>query len=288
MRVLILGGNGMVGHKLYQVLGKRFDTWATVRARPQCVVDAGALDPERLLDNVDALHFASVERALAMVRPDVVINAVGVIKQSSAVQDAVGTITINALLPHQLAAACAGSGARLIHISTDCVFSGRQGMYRESDVPDPEDFYGRSKLLGEVTAASCLTLRTSIVGPELGSTLGLLEWFLANAGKTVRGYTNAIFSGFPTVILAKIISEIITSAPDLTGLYHVSAEPIDKYSLLCLFRDAYKIPVEIEPFAGVRIDRSLDSSRFRSATGFAPQPWPKMIAAMAEDFTQRR
>jgi dTDP-4-dehydrorhamnose reductase len=285
MRVLILGATGMVGHKLWQVLSKRFDTWATARTVAGATVKPDLLDPGKLLEGIDASNFENVARAIRTISPNVVVNAIGIVKQLSAIEDTVATIKINSLLPHQLALACRESAVRLIHISTDCVFSGRKGMYTESDPPDPEDFYGRSKLLGEVMASGCLTLRTSIIGPELGSANGLLEWFLANAAETkiLRGYNKAIFSGFTTLVLADIVGDIIASEPNLTGLYHVSAEPIDKYSLLCLFREAYKIPVEIEPYADIRIDRSLDSGRFRSATGFVPPSWPNMIASMSAD-----
>jgi dTDP-4-dehydrorhamnose reductase len=283
MRVLVLGGTGMAGHKLWQVLSRRFDTWATVRTPNQAALEAGLLDPKRLLQNVDVFHLDTIEQVIARVAPDVVVNAIGVIKQKSMVKDSVATITINALFPHQLASMCCERGARLIHISTDCVFSGRKGNYNENDIADAEDLYGRSKLLGEVTAVNCLTLRTSLIGPELGTRNGLIEWFLSNRGKAVRGYTHAIFSGFPTIVFADLVATIIAEQPTLTGLFHASSDPISKYDLICLARDIYKTPVEIEPLADVRIDRSLDSSRFRSVTGFAPQSWPEMIALMAAD-----
>jgi len=285
MRVLILGGTGMVGHKLWQVLSKRFDTWATVRTLDCATVKPDLLDPGKLVEGVDALNFESVVRAISSISPDVVVNAIGIVKQISAIEDTVTTIKINSLLPHQLTLACQSRGIRLIHISTDCVFSGHKGMYTENDLPDAEDFYGRSKLLGEVAASGCLTLRTSVIGPELGSAKGLLGWFLSNAQKTkpLRGYTKAIFSGFTTLVFAEIIGDIITSFPTLTGLYHLSADPVDKYSLICLFREAYKIPVEIQPCADIRIDRSLDSGRLRSATGFVPPSWPRIITSMSAD-----
>jgi dTDP-4-dehydrorhamnose reductase len=287
MRVLILGANGMAGHKLWQVLSKKFDTWATVRTLNQAAFEAGLLDPKRLLQNVDVFHLDTIEQVIARVTPDVVVNAIGVIKQRSIVKDSVATITINALFPHQLASMCCERGARLIHISTDCVFSGRKGNYNENDIADAEDLYGRSKLLGEVTAVNCLTLRTSLIGPELGTRNGLIEWFLSNRGKAVRGYTHAIFSGFPTIVFADLVATVIAEQPALTGRFHLSSDPISKYDLIRLAGDIYKIPVEIEPCADVRIDRSLDSSRFRSITGFAPQRWPEMMALMAADTLSR-
>ena len=158
-------------------------------------------------------------------------------------------------------------------------------MYVEDDAPDADDLYGRSKLLGEVSGTNCLTLRTSLIGRELKTAHGLVEWFLSNRGGSVRGYTNAIFSGFPTLILGDIITNVIERHPDLSGVYHVSSEPISKFQLLCMLRDAYQIPVEIEPFPNISIDRTLDSSRFLAATGYQPPPWQEMIRTMVNDPT---
>jgi dTDP-4-dehydrorhamnose reductase len=282
-RVLILGGTGMLGHKLYQVLCQKFDTWATVRALPDAAV--GIIDSKRVITGVDAVDFASVRGAIDGVRPDVVVNAIGVIKQSSVVNDPVTTITVNSLLPHQLESACQRADARLVHISTDCVFSGRQGMYTENDPADAADLYGRSKLLGEVISPGCLTIRTSLIGLELTTCHGLIGWLLNNRGKVVKGYTRAIFSGFPTLIFAQILGECLIRQPALTGLYHISSDPISKHALLCLVRDAYGVSVEIEPSPDVRIDRSLDSTRFRSTAGFVPLSWREMVTLMAADST---
>lgn len=285
MRVLILGGAGMLGHKLWQVLRERFDTWVTVRSGYPAYARYDLFDPEHTVGGVDVFDFDTVMRAVATVHPEVVVNAVGIIKQLPTAKDPIVSLTVNSLFPHRLAVLCQAAGARLIHISTDCVFSGRKGMYTEDDAPDAEDLYGRSKLLGEVSSPCCLTLRTSIIGRELESANGLVEWFLSNQGGRVQGYTNAIYTGFPTLVLAQIIADVIERHPDLSGLYHVSSEPISKYELLCLLHDAYRVSTEIEPFSDVRIDRSLDSSRFRTATGFTPLPWPDMVRAMATDPT---
>ena len=285
MRVVILGGAGMLGHKLWQVYRNRFDTWATVRSTYREYARYNLFDRQRLLEGVNAFDFDTVVKALASVRPDVVINCTGIIKQLAAAKDPIVSLTINSLFPHRLANLCRAAGARLIHISTDCVFSGRKGRYTEDDVSDAEDLYGRSKFLGEINGPGCLTLRTSIIGRELQTTNGLVEWFLSNQGGRVRGYTRAIYSGFTTLSLAEIIANVIENYPDLSGVYHVAAEPISKYDLLCLLRDAYGVQVEIEPYAEVQIDRSLDSSRFRAATDFTPPSWSDMIKAMAEDST---
>lgn len=285
MRVLILGISGMLGHKLWQACGDRFETWGTVRSGYDKYARFRLFDPGRILGGVDASDFGTVVRAIETVQPDVVVNAIGIVKQLPSAQDPIASIEVNSLFPHRLARFCQARGARLIHISTDCVFSGRKGMYKEENQPDAGDLYGRSKLLGEITGTNCLTLRTSLVGRELETSHGLVEWFLGNRGGTVQGYTNAIFSGFPTLILAGIIANVIEHHPGLSGLYHVSSDPISKYQLLCMLRDAYHIPVDIEPFPNVSLDRSLDSSRFRAGTGYQPPSWQDMVRAMADDPT---
>jgi dTDP-4-dehydrorhamnose reductase len=285
VKVLVLGGTGMLGHKLWQTLRKRHDTWVTVRAPAASLRRFGDLfDPARTVDGVAADAFATVARALDAVRPAVVVNAIGIIKQDPAATDPVPAITVNALFPHLLAEYCSAAGTRLVHVSTDCVFAGDRGPYAEADRPDAEDLYGRSKLLGEVDRPGCLTLRTSIIGRELEGQYGLVEWFLAQRG-SVRGYTHAVFSGLPTALLASTVADILDRFPQLTGLYHVAAAPINKYDLLGLLRKAYDVPVTIEPFDGVRVNRSLNDGRFRSATGFAPPPWTELVRLIAEDPT---
>jgi len=275
----------MLGHKLWQVLRNDFDTWVTIRGSFREYLQYNIFDRQRVLEGVNALDFDTVIKAVASVQPDVVINCIGIVKQAPLVKDPITTLTINALFPHKLANLCRAARSRLIHISTDCVFSGRKGMYSENDVADAEDFYGRSKLLGEVEGSGCLTLRTSIIGRELKTNNGLVEWFLANRGSRVRGYNRAIYSGFTTLAMARIISDIIKHHAELSGIYHVSSDPISKYDLLCLLRDAYRVQIEIEPYPDVCIDRSLNSGRFRAMTNFIPPSWPEMIQEMAKDPT---
>ncbi len=283
MRVLILGAAGMLGHKLWQMYRERFDTWITARASYEVYKCYQLFDPARFIGGVEATNFDSVVRTLAMVRPDVVINCIGIIKQLPTAKDPILALTINSLFPHQLANLCQAANVRLIHISTDCVFSGRKGLYVEDDVADAEDLYGRSKYLGESTNPNCLTIRTSLIGRELNTTNGLIEWFLSNRGRRVCGFCKAIYSGFPSVILAQILADILERYPSLSGIYHIASSPIDKYTLLSLVRDAMALPIEIEPTSDVQIDRSLDSSRFRAATGFVSPSWSDMIQAMVDD-----
>jgi dTDP-4-dehydrorhamnose reductase len=285
MKVLVLGATGMLGHKLCQVLRERFETWATVRREPATWFTTSILDGKQIVHGVDATAFDSVASAVVAVRPDVVVNAIGIVKQQPAANDPTVSLAINSHFPHRLSALCQASGVRLIHFSTDCVFSGRRGRYTEDDPPDPEDQYGRSKLRGELNDSSCLTLRTSMIGRELDTTLGLLEWFLSNREKRVKGYTQAIYSGFSTLTLAHIIADLIAHHPHLSGIYHVSSAPISKYDLLCLLRQAYQVPIEIEPSAEVRCDRSLISVRFQAATGFAAPSWTRLVEELAADST---
>lgn len=285
MKVVILGGGGMLGHKLWQVFSPRFDTYVTVRQSTSAYTRYGIFDPNRLRGGVDAFQFDSIVRTVADLRPDIVVNCIGIVKQSAEVNDRVYTLPINAVLPHKLKNLCRVAGARLIQISTDCVFSGRRSMYTENDESDATDLYGRSKFLGEVTGNGCLTIRTSIIGRELSTHYGLVEWFLSSVGQTVKGYVNAIFSGFPTLVLAEILANIIENFPSLSGVWQVSSDPISKYDLLKLIRSSYNLRVEIEPYEAFRADRSLDSTRFRAATGFSPASWPEMVKRMAQDPT---
>ena len=279
MRVLVLGGSGMLGHALWQAFRDRFDTYVTLRGGANEY--PGLFGVGHVLEGVSANDFDTVVKAVGAVRPDAVVNAIGIIKQAAAAKDdPLACLTVNALFPHRLAALCEAGGARLVHMSTDCVFSGRTGGYRESDVPDAEDLYGRSKLLGEVDYGDCLTLRTSIIGRELGSSRGLLEWFLGQNGGTVSGYRRAIFSGFTTHAIADVIAWLLAEHPDLRGIWQVASEPISKYDLLCLLKEHYGLDVEIEPDDTFACDRSLDGKRFSQATGFAPTPWPEMVAGL--------
>jgi len=283
--VLILGAAGMLGHKLYQVHKNRFTVWATVRSSYTNYAKYGIFDSNDIIDDVDVNNFDKIVDILAGLRPDVVINCIGIIKQLKAAKDPIVSIHINSLLPHRLASLCQASNARFLHISTDCVFNGKKGSYTEEDPSDATDLYGRTKFLGETNRQGCLTLRTSIIGRELSTARGLIEWFLSNRKGKVKGFKRAIYTGFTTLALAEIVADVIENHPDLSGKYHVSSDPIDKYSLLCLVRDAFGIQIEIEPEINTVIDRSLDSRRFRSETRFKPPSWPEMIKQMAQDPT---
>jgi dTDP-4-dehydrorhamnose reductase len=275
----------MLGHKLWQSCRERFETSVTIRRSSHKRLALEVFDQARAIENVSANDFDSIIRAVMSIRPRVIVNCIGIVKQDQASKDPLTSITVNALFPHRLAQLCLAAGIRLIHISTDCVFSGRKGNYTEDDEPDATDLYGRTKLLGEVDYEGCLTIRTSMIGRELSGSHGLLEWFLSQEGNGVKGFRRAIFSGFTTTALSEIIVDIIENHPRLRGVWHVAAEPISKYDLLSMIREVYRLNVEIEPDDQFVCDRSLNGDRFRKATGFTPPEWPLMIEEMFRDPT---
>ena len=279
-KVLVLGASGMLGGAMLQVLGAKGEV-ALVGAsrRPVAAHLKGFAD---LRSGLDLESSDSLAELLADVRPDVIVNCVGVVKQLQSANDPLAVLPVNAMLPHRLARLAGMIGARLVHISTDCVFDGSVGNYREADRPTATDLYGISKVLGEVTQAHTITLRTSIIGHEQGTRHGLLEWFLSQRSE-VRGYAKAVFSGLPTTELARIVRDFVLPNAELAGLYHVSAAPISKLDLLRLVARVYERQIQIVPSDDVVIDRSLDSSRFRAATGYSPPAWPDLVAAMRSD-----
>ena len=282
-RVLVLGGAGMLGHKVWQVFRARFDTWVTVRAAT--LPSPALFSAERTITGIVANEPEAVARACDAVRPTAIVNCIGVVKQLKESSDPVRSITVNALFPHQVAVVARRAGARLVQISTDCVFSGTRGRYREDDTPDAADLYGRTKLLGETTAGGCLTVRTSIIGRELSAATGLVEWFLSHRGGRVKGYTGAWFSGLTTLAFAELLADIIERYPALEGLYHVASAPISKYDLLSQLNEHYGTNTQIDPSDDVHIDRTLDGSRFDAATDLRVPGWDEMIAAMVADPT---
>lgn len=281
MNVLILGPNGMIGSTMFRVLREKGDlsVWGTLRAAEsrQLFTEDEA---RHLVDGVDAAQPDSLLKAFALTQPDVVLNCIGLTKHRPESDDPLQTLQLNAVLPHRLAHLCEVAGARLIHVSTDCVFLGTKGGYVETDAADADDFYGKSKHLGEVvTAPHAITLRTSTIGHELHTRYGLLEWFLAQQ-KQCNGFPRAIFSGLPTVVFAQVVRDVVIPRPELSGLYHVAARPINKLALLELIAKVYKKDIDIIPDDSLVIDRSLDGTRFAEATGYIAPDWDEMINLM--------
>jgi dTDP-4-dehydrorhamnose reductase len=282
MRILILGGSGMLGHQLCRLLSERMDVWATFREIPE-IFDF--LPKEQMLDNICVQDTARLEKVLDTVKPDAVVNAVGIVKQRDEAKQAVPSIQINALFPHQLANLCIERKIRVIQISTDCVFSGFRGNYSELDVPDPVDLYGRTKLLGELHRSGTLTLRTSIIGWQLNTFSSLLSWFALQRNTQIKGYRKAIYSGFSTEVMAQLIGDILQTRPDLNGLYQVASEPISKFDLLIQLRDILGWQdITIEPDDQFFCDRSLSGARFSTATGWRPPTWEAMLQDLATEW----
>ena len=280
MKILVLGISGMLGSTAFRLLDREYGYRVHGTARADRVRQHFERHAqEKIHTGIDVLDTYALLGVLERLRPDLVLNCVGIVKQLDSAKDPLVVLPVNCLLPHCLARCCALVGARLVHFSTDCVFSGKAGSYAEDSVPDAEDLYGRSKLIGEVDYSNAITLRTSIIGHELDSKRGLVEWFLDQKG-AVRGFTRAIFSGLSTDELTRVVAERIAPRPDLHGVWHVSTTAISKYDLLRLVRDAYQRDTGIAPDGSLVIDRSLDSRRFRSATGYIPPDWPTMIQRM--------
>ena len=285
MKILVLGASGMLGSTVTRFLSTKNGLKVTGSCRSNTNINfintSGNLD---FIYRLDVTNFSLLENYVNGLRPNIIINCVGLIKQDIRVNDHLQTILVNALLPHQINSLCRRYNSRLIHISTDCVFSGKKGNYLENDFCDGDDLYGRSKYLGELSAsANAITLRTSIIGHELFSNSSLLEWFLAQSGE-VQGFSRAIFSGLTTLEIAKVIFDFILPSPSLRGLYHLSSQPIDKYSLLTKISNVYGRRLKINVDDQFVINRSLDSTKFRNITNWFPPTWDQMIEEMYMDF----
>lgn len=280
MKVLVVGASGMIGSTMFRVLSEKSDweIFGSIREESVRRFFTASIH-ENLIAGVDLERQELLVAILDQIRPNVVVNCAGVTKHLTHSEDPLAYISMNTLMPHRLAGLCKLAGVRLIHVSTDCVFSGEKGRYTEEDFADARDVYGKSKALGELRAAHTITLRTSTIGHELQSKHGLLEWFLSREG-LCKGYRRAIFSGLPTVVLAQIVRDVVIPNSELSGLYHVAANPIAKYDLLKLIADVYEKDIDIIPDDKPRIDRSLDASRFRVATGYVAPKWPELIRLM--------
>lgn len=282
IKVLVLGATGMLGNAVLRLFAQSTGFEVVGSARSTSALRLLPADlSDRVICGVDVEHIDSLISLFSKVQPAVVINCIGLVKQLAEADDPLAAIPINSLLPHRLARLCGVAGARLVHMSTDCVFSGAKGMYTEADMSDAKDLYGRSKYLGEVDYQHAITLRTSIIGHELNGGHSLVGWFLAQQG-SIKGFRRAIFSGLPTDELAKVIRDHVIPHPELHGVHHVSADPINKFDLLTLISNVYGKKIDIATDDNFIIDRSLDSTRFREATGYQPQPWPELVRRMCE------
>jgi dTDP-4-dehydrorhamnose reductase len=282
IKVLVLGATGMLGNAVLRFFSQSADYEVVGSARSTSAIRLFPANlSDRVVCGVDVEHIDSLISLFSKLQPDVVINCIGLVKQLTDADDPLVAIPINSMLPHRLARLCDIAGARLVHMSTDCIFSGSKGMYTEADFSDAKDLYGRSKYLGEVDYPNAITLRTSIIGHELKGGHSLVGWFLAQQG-SVKGFRRAIFSGLPTVELARVIRDHVIPHPELHGVHHVSADPINKFDLLTLISNVYGKKIDIAEDDNFIIDRSLDSTQFREATGYQPPPWPGLVRQMCE------
>jgi dTDP-4-dehydrorhamnose reductase len=286
-RILVLGATGMLGHKLAQVLGESAEVIAGIRG--SAGTWPASIPVTDVAEGVDVRDTSALARLLDSSKPDIVLNAVGVVKQILGEYDSLDTVAINALYPNLLALLCETRGIRLVHYSTDCVFTGiedgqrGENGYREADRADSRDLYGMSKLLGEPRASTTLTLRTSMIGRELRGFTSLVEWFLAQGEGIVKGYTKALFTGLTTLELARVTAMVLRDHPQMTGLWHVAAPPVNKYDLLTIVKASYGRATTVERYDDFYCDRRLDGTRFQQATGWQSPPWPKLIDDMRND-----
>jgi dTDP-4-dehydrorhamnose reductase len=287
MKVLIIGATGMLGYSLFKNLNdaEHLDVYGTVRSikgKEQFFAECET----QLFTNIDVSNLETIRPVIETLKPEVVINCIGLIKQHNISKQHVYAVAINSLLPHQLANLCSEYSSKLIHFSTDCVFDGKKGHYLECDTPDALDIYGRSKCLGEVDYAPHLTLRTSIIGHELSSSVSLVDWFLSQEDNT-KGFSKAVFSGLPTCSIARLLIDKILPLKSLSGLYQLSVEPIDKFTLLKLIANIYQKEIDILESAELEIDRSLSSKKLRDVLSLETPDWQALIMEMHEDYKNR-
>jgi dTDP-4-dehydrorhamnose reductase len=280
MRILILGAAGMLGHKLLLKMSTKWDVLGTVRKDNPTLSKLAQVNGFDVKDAVDALDFDSVNAVVQEYKPDVVINCIGIVKQLDEAKDPYLSIAINAMFPHQLQKLAEREGFRLIHFSTDCVFSGKSGPYSEDDETDVSDLYGMTKYLGEVKGQNALTIRTSIIGHEINKPTGLVEWFLSQKGGKINGFTKALYTGLTTNAMADVVMNIIEDYKDLSGVYQVASDEISKYDLLQIMNEQEHCDVTINKYDDFILDRRLDSGVFRKATGWKPPSWREMIKTM--------
>lgn len=290
--VLVLGASGMLGHKLAQVfLEKGYHVSGTLFRQDASVLSNFLGGNVTLYDNINVTDEAALASVFEAAKPDLVLNAVGIIKQRPDVEIAETAIAINSLLPHRLARLCREHQARLITYSTDCVFSdkSKSGPSLDGDLPNADDLYGRSKLLGEIDGQeNVLTLRMSIVGHELfAPKTSLIEWICSQKGKKVQGFAKALYTGFTTLELAHLTENLAKNFTDMSGLWQISSEATSKYDLLALVNDVYALNLDIEKNTDFVCDRRLDSTTFQEKTGYVPPSWKDMINAQFADYQNR-
>ena len=284
MKLLILGSNGLLGNTLTKYFFEKnnYETFGFLRDSSKLKFFKSEHN-SRLIIIQDILNINDLRRKIKELMPDVIINCIGQTNKIKGqnLNNIENYINLNSLFPFRLKEICSEIKSRLIHFSSDCVFSGTNGFYSEKDNPDPTDIYGKSKLLGELDNENIITIRKSVIGHELDSKKGLLEWFLNHEG-IVEGYKEAIFSGLTVLELARIIDMYILPNKDIKGIIHLSGDPISKYDLLKIIANQYNKIINIEPNEDIKIDRSLNSDHFKNLTGYKSEPWPLLVKSMEQ------
>lgn len=284
MKILILGGTGMLGHRLWSSLSSTHEVWGTIRGKKEELCDIPNINRDNILEKIDIYDMDKLKDVVSSLKPDVVLNCIGIIKHVDEAKNHLTSVEINSLLPHRLEGICKNSGSRLVHFSTDCVFDGVKGNYQEDDISNATDLYGRSKFLGEVNYSKhVFTMRTSIIGREISPRGSLIDWFLSQNGREVEGYQKAIYTGFPTATIAKILNDYILPNDQLWGTYQVSSAPINKFNLLKLTKEAFGVDIALKENIEFTIDRSLNANKFEEAIGYKAPHWCELIKDLVID-----
>ena len=285
MKIVILGAAGLIGHKLFQTMqAAEHDTYGLLHGKKSAFPDINFLHGDSIIESVEAIEFDKLHGILLAIQPDVVLNCIGITKRKEEVNDPIQALGVNSLFPHRLANLAKDMNFRVIHFSTDCVFNGKIGNYNEESDTTGEDAYGKTKALGEIRYPHTLTIRSSFIGRELAGKTELLEWLISENGNTIKGFTEAWYSGVSTIFMAKTVLDIIENYPDISDLHQLSTpEPISKYDLLCLARDAFKLDIEIIPDNSFEIKPTLDGSKLKNAMNLTIPSWQEMMAELAAD-----
>lgn len=272
MKILILGGNGLLGNALLNILSKNYEVIATTRNKLY-------KDIKNFIYVDDLTRLDFLDKLIIDVDPDIIINALSVRDVGN--KKLYQLKLIFTVIPHHISSFCRRLNKRFIQISTDGVFSGKTGNYKEEDIPDPIDSYGICKFLGEPNQKNTTVIRTSMIGHSFNNDYGLLDWFIKQNECTL--YKNAVFSGLPVYEIARIISQYFIENKNLDGIYHLASEPISKLNLLTLVNNVYNLNIIIHEDDSFYMDRSLDSSKFQNKTGYRVLSWDDMITQMKEE-----
>jgi len=279
MRILILGIDGMIGHKIAQSLSQDYEVIGSTRKdvnHQKIGLNNCLLYKKDFIIDDQNVFFNKIS-------PDVIINCIGITTRRGISRNMSNTDFINSRFPHKISEWVSIKNRRLIHFSTDCVFSGKKGDYLDDDKPDANDIYGMSKAKGEIDNNSSLTLRCSMIGREIYNHTELFEWLYSMKNKDIEGYANVIYSGVTTFWMGDVIKKILKNNISLSGIYNISSEPISKYHLLLKLSDAFKLNVNVSANLNIKSNKVLNSKKFAEITGIIPPNWDDLIPYFKND-----